>query len=347
MDSVLIKEYRAGVTECVHSGHIAIVDELGKVKAYADDPEYVAFTRSSAKPLQAIPALRANMADHYRLTDQEIAIMASSHRGEAEHQKTLDGFMDKTGIGEGSLVCASSYPLDEPTKESLLRNGGERRKMFHNCSGKHIGLLAYSKMLKAPLEGYDHPDHPVQQEVLDTVAYMSGMKKEDIRLGTDGCGLPVFALPLRALATAYMKLACPDRIDDERTRQAVSKITQAMNRYPYMVGGDGRVDTLLLQDDNIVAKGGFKGVFCLGLKKERLGIAFKVLDGSEEEWGYIAESLLDQLGYENRTLVERLREAYTKDLYNDGGQKSRVCRAGFCLEMGIIAEVIPIGSLVW
>lgn len=321
METVLVKEYRADVMECAHSGHICIVNEEGKVEAYAGDPNYITFTRSSAKPLQAIPAIRAQLANYYHLTDQEIAIMTASHRGELEHQEILAGLLNKTGIGESRLVCASSYPLDEEARYSLIRSGSDKRKLYHNCAGKHLGLLAYSQMKGFPLEGYENPEHPVQQEVLNTIAYMSGLSKDEITLGTDGCGLPVFALPIHALATAYMKLACPDRIEDEATRRAVETITKAMNSNPFMVAGSGRVDTILLQDENIVAKGGFKGVYCFGLKKERLGVTFKILDGSEEEWGYVAESILEQIGYKNRSTIERLREAYTKDLYNDEGQK--------------------------
>ncbi|WP_054956878.1 asparaginase [Paenibacillus dakarensis] len=321
METKLVKEYRADIMECAHSGHICIVNEEGKVEAYAGDPEYVTFTRSSAKPLQAIPAIRAHMASHYHLTDQEIAIMTASHRGQLEHQETLINLMNKTGIAEQRLVCAPSYPLNEEARDALILSRSDKRKLHHNCSGKHLGLLAYCQMQGYSLEGYENPDHPVQQEVLNTVAYMSGLSKEKIILGTDGCGLPVFALPMHALATAYMKLACPDLIEDKATRLAVETITKAMNAHPFMVAGTGKVDTLLLQDENIVAKGGFKGVYCFGLKKERLGITFKILDGSEEEWGLVTESILAQIGYQNKATMERLREAYTKDLYNDGGQK--------------------------
>lgn len=332
METMLVKEYRADVMECAHSGHICIVNEEGKVEAYAGDPNYVTFTRSSAKPLQAIPAIRAQLANHYHLTDQEIAIMTASHRGEHEHQETLINLLNKTGIGEDRLVCASSYPLDDEARHSLIRNRSNKRKLHHNCSGKHLGLLAYSKMKGYTLEGYENPNHPVQQEVLNTVAYMSGLSTDEISLGTDGCGLPVFALPMHALATAYMKLACPDRIEDEATRLAVETITKAMNAHPFMVAGSGRLDTLLLQDKNIVAKGGFKGVYCFGLKEERLGITFKILDGSEEEWCYVAEAILDQIGYKNKATMDRLKEAYTKDIYNDGGQKVGRAETVFTLQ---------------
>ncbi|MGG3506044.1 asparaginase [Paenibacillus lautus] len=321
MDTVLVNEYRADILECVHNGHICIVNEQGSVQAYAGDPEYVAFTRSSAKPMQAIPSIRGGLADHYGLTDKEIAIMTASHRAEPAHIEVLEGFARKVNISEDHMVCASSWPLDEENKEALLRERRDKRKWYHNCSGKHYGMLAYCQMAGYPLTGYDQPEHPLQQEILQTVSDLAGLAPSDIRLGTDGCGLPVFAMPLRALATAYMKLASPELIEHEPTQRAVIRITEAMHASPYMVAGNHKVDTLLLEDDNIVAKGGFKGVYCLGLKKERLGISFKIADGSEEEWGWVAESILEQIGYNNKTTIDRLKAAYPKDLYNDEGLK--------------------------
>ncbi|HEY2491475.1 MAG TPA: asparaginase [Paenibacillus sp.] len=321
METILVKEYREGVMECAHSGHISIVDEQGKVIASAGDPHFITFTRSSAKPFQAIPAIRGGIVDYYKLSDKEIAIMTASHIGEPYHIETLEGILGKVGVQDSQMVCASSYPLDEQSREDVLRHNRNKSKLFHNCAGKHLGLLAYSAMKGYPLDSYAEVNHPLQQEIIGTIAYLAAIEREDISLGVDGCGLPVFALPLSALATAYMKLACPERIEDEPTREAARIITRAMNRYPEMVGGTGRVDSLILQDDNIVAKGGFKGVYCFGLKKEKIGIAFKVLDGSEEEWAFIVESILEQIGYSEAKTIELLKQHYMKDIYNDGGKK--------------------------
>ncbi|MGF7048339.1 L-asparaginase II [Paenibacillus sp. DS2015] len=321
MASILVKEYREGVMECAHSGHISIVDEQGKVIASVGDPHFVTFTRSSAKPFQAIPAIRGGVVDYYKLSDKEIAIMTASHIGEPYHIEILESFLGKIGIQDSQMICASSYPLDEQSKEDVLRLHGDKRKLFHNCAGKHLGLLAYSAMKGYPLETYAEVEHPLQQEIITTFADLAGIGRDQISLGVDGCGLPVFALPLSALATAYMKLACPERIEDESTQEAVRNITRAMNRYPAMVGGTGRVDSLILQDDNIVAKGGFKGVYCFGLKKEKIGISFKVLDGSEEEWAFIIQSILEQIGYSGAKTLELLKQHYMKDIYNDGGKK--------------------------
>jgi L-asparaginase II len=318
--ALLIKEYRAGVMECAHYGHISITDENGDVVYSAGDPHFRAFTRSSAKPFQAIPGIRAGIAGHYGLTAQEIAIMSSSHRSEPMHIQVLEQIESKIGLGEECLICAPSYPLNEESRNQWLRSQGEKRRILHNCSGKHLGILAYTQMKQADLGSYAEPEHPVQREILETMAYMAGIEQKEIKLGTDGCGFPVFSLPLSALSNAYLKLACPDLIEDPSTRSAVETITGAMNEYPLMVGGTQRVDSVLLEDSNIVAKGGFKGVFGFALKKERLGITFKVLDGSEEEWAYIAQSILEQIGYSNRKTIERLAEVYPPDIRNDAGK---------------------------
>ncbi|WP_413373606.1 asparaginase [Paenibacillus taichungensis] len=318
--ALLIKEYRAGVMECAHYGHISITDENGNVVYSAGDPHFRAFTRSSAKPFQAIPGIRAGIAGHYGLTSQEIAIMSSSHRSEPMHIQVLEQLESKIGLGEECLICAPSYPLNEESRNQWLRAQGEKRRILHNCSGKHLGILAYTQMKQADLGSYAEPEHPVQREILETMAYMAGIEQKEIKLGTDGCGFPVFSLPLSALSNAYLKLACPDLIEDPSTRSAVETITGAMNEYPLMVGGTQRVDSVLLEDSNIVAKGGFKGVFGFALKKERLGITFKVLDGSEEEWAFIAQSILEQIGYSNRKTIERLAEVYPPDIRNDAGK---------------------------
>ncbi|MCZ1264587.1 asparaginase [Paenibacillus tundrae] len=318
--ALLIKEYRAGVMECAHYGHISITDENGNVVYSAGDPHFRAFTRSSAKPFQAIPGIRAGIAGHYGLTAQEIAIMSSSHRSEPMHIQVLEQIESKIGLGEECLICAPSYPLNEESRNQWLRSQGEKRRILHNCSGKHLGVLAYTQMKQADLGSYAEPEHPVQREILETMAYMAGIEQKEIKLGTDGCGFPVFSLPLSALSNAYLKLACPDLIEDPSTRSAVETITGAMNEYPLMVGGTQRVDSVLLEDSNIVAKGGFKGVFGFALKKERLGITFKVLDGSEEEWAYIAQSILEQIGYSNQKTIERLAGVYPPDIRNDAGK---------------------------
>src|SRR5690348_17995335 len=38
--------------------------------------------------------------------------------------------------------------------------------LYHNCSGKHAGMLAVCRARGWPTEGYRLPEHPLQQEIL-------------------------------------------------------------------------------------------------------------------------------------------------------------------------------------
>ena len=48
---------RGDIVESLHFGAIAIVEPTGRMAAWYGDPGLVTFTRSSAKPLQALPFL--------------------------------------------------------------------------------------------------------------------------------------------------------------------------------------------------------------------------------------------------------------------------------------------------
>jgi len=173
------------------------------------------------------------------------------------------------------------------------------------------------QMMGYPLETYFEPQHPAQLEILETLSYLSECPVDQIQLGTDGCGFPVFAIPLRNLATAFLKLACPELIADLAIRTAVQKMVGLMNEHYEMVAGSDRICSSLLMDSNIVAKGGAKGVYCFGLKKEKLAFALKVLDGSEDEWPLIVASILEQINYDNTDTIRRMYELAPIEIKND------------------------------
>ncbi|MBW5448522.1 asparaginase [Cohnella sp. CFH 77786] len=316
----LVKEYRGGIVECVHSGHICGVNDKGEIRYAAGDPEAVSFLRSAAKPFQAIPVVRHGADTRFGMTDAEGAILVGSHRAEPCHVQALESIMLKIGITEEQLICHPTYPLSAYATEALLRDRMPKRSIYHNCSGKHLGILALCKTMGYSVEEYGNPEHPAQQEILETLAYLAHFPKENIVVGTDGCGFPVFALPLRALATACLKLACPDLIANPEIRAAAQTIVRRMNKHPEMVAGTGRICSALLADSNIVAKGGAKGVYCFGLKKERLAFALKVLDGSEDEWPLIAASILEQIGYGNQETIDRLYTLAPVGIRNDNNR---------------------------
>ncbi|MBB6734585.1 asparaginase [Cohnella zeiphila] len=325
----LVEEFRGGVLENVHYGAVCVVDEQGRVLYRAGDPEHLTFLRSAAKPFQAIPAMKRRIDQVYGLTGPETAMFAASHRGEAYHIEALESMFRKMGLSEDDLHCCASYPLNEDAKAERIRNREPKRRLFHNCSGKHAGLMGLSKHMGWDVKTYYEPEHPVQQEIVEALARLSEVPKESIASGIDGCGLPIFALPLRNIALSYLKLACPDRIEDADTREAAAEIAKRMNDHPDMIADRQFVCSALLKDDNLAAKGGAKGVYGIGLRKERIGIALKVSDGSELVWPCIIASILELLGYGNRETIDRLYALVPNEIRNDGGTPVGERRAVF------------------
>ncbi|WNQ13277.1 asparaginase [Paenibacillus aurantius] len=315
--AVLVEEYRGHTVENVHMGHICGVGANGKIQYAVGDTDYLTYLRSSGKPVQALPAIKAGVEEAFGLAENEVAVMAGSHRAEPMHVQALTSLMAKTGIAEEQLICLPTYPLAVSARDALIAKGEPPRRIYHNCSGKHLGMISYCKHRGHAMESYADPDGPLQREIVDTLAMLAEMPADEVVLGTDGCGCPVFAIPLFRLATVYLKLAVPALVEDQATRSAIEKLTAIMNRQYSLVSGTNLICSTLLMDDNIVAKGGAKGVYCFGLRRERLGFALKVLDGSEEEWPLIVASILEQIGYDRQETIDRLRRLAPAVIRND------------------------------
>jgi len=285
----LVEVRRGAITESRHRGHITAVEPDGTIVSYLGAPETVTFLRSSAKPFQALPLVVSGAADHFGFTDEEVALACASHNGEPIHTKVVASMLEKIGLGREALKCGVHEPYS-PTAAAHLRANGESPNVLHNnCSGKHAGMLAVAKHLGAPIETYVSPENPVQLAVADAISQFSGIAVEDLAVGVDGCGVPVFGITVKAMALAFARLICPPTDFDKPTRDACSRIVKVMMAYPELIGGTtDRLDTELMKaaSGRIVSKVGAEGVYTAGiLPSERwprgLGLALKIEDGDD------------------------------------------------------------------
>ena len=277
--------------ESVHHGAIAVVDIDDRLVAWFGNPDQVTFMRSSAKPFQALPFIEHGGIERYALTLREVAIMCASHSGTDEHMDVLRAIQKKTGVSEQQLLCGVHEPFHKPTLEAMLERKEKPTSNRHNCSGKHTGMLAFTR-LRGDDSGiaYIDPRHPIQVEILRTLAEMSRLPAERIALGVDGCSAPNFAIPLRNAALAYARLCDPERgeVKPPGRARACQTVVSAMTAHPDMVAGPDRFDTRLMEiaQGRLVVKGGAEGYQGIGLMPGALhpgspaiGIAFKVADG--------------------------------------------------------------------
>ena len=265
------------------------MDGDGRLVARLGEPETVTYLRSSAKPFQAVPLLTTGAADRFGLTEAELAVACGSHSGEDLHAETVTRLLEKIGLDESFLKCGVHDPYDRATAARLRGRGESPGLLRNNCSGKHTGMLVLSRHLGAPPENYDDPAGLVQQTILRAVSRFSGLPPEEIAVGTDGCGVPVFGMPVRTMALMYARLVAPPDDFDGPTRGACGRIVAAMTGHPEMVGGTvERFDTEVMRAARglVVSKIGAEGVYTAGVRPCRawpsgLALAFKIEDGED------------------------------------------------------------------
>jgi L-asparaginase II len=267
----LARVVRSGFPESVHVGDVAVCDPDGRVVAFAGDPHRPLFSRSCMKPLQASVSLTAMGADD--LSERQVAVMCASHNGEPIHVETVRSLLERGGLEVDELRCPPDYPLDQDSAIAA----GERRRETHNCSGKHAGKLLACVRAGWERPTYLEPGHPLQERILAAVRVGTGV--EDPSIGVDGCGAPVHAVTLAAMATLYARLARPERLGD--LEPAARRAIVAMLAEPYLVAGRNRLGTALMErTGDTVEKGGAEGLSCSASLPAGLGIAVKAVDGA-------------------------------------------------------------------
>src|SRR2546423_2229062 len=249
--ATLVEVTRGPIVESRHRGDLIAVDGDGQTVAALGAPENVTFLRSSGKPFQAIPLVASGAADHFGFTQQEIAIACGSHSGEPLHVATVQSMLQKIGLDENALKCGVHEPFSVEAARELARNQQSPSVLQNNCSGKHAGMLAVALHFGAPASTYDQRGNPVQESILETIATFSSIQREEIPIGTDGCGVPVFGLSVHSMALMYARLVRPPAGFSQQIRDACARIVDAMIAFPEMVGGTkDRLDTELIRAAN-------------------------------------------------------------------------------------------------
>src|SRR5436190_13576089 len=233
--AVLVEVTRGPIVESRHYGVVAVSDLEGHIYAWAGDPDTVTYYRSASKPIQAIPLVESGGADHFGLTDAEIGITCGSHGGDDYHVEAVLNILAKMGVEPDALACGIHDPFVKEAARRLHEWGQTATAVHNNCSGKHAGMLALARFHGWPIGGYEQPHHPVQQVMLRTIAEFAGLQPGEIAIGTDGCGVCTFGLPVHRMATSFARLGQADYWPEPR-RSAVLRVQKAMVSHPEMVG---------------------------------------------------------------------------------------------------------------
>lgn len=300
---VLAEVVRSGFVEGLHRGSLVLVDGRGDIAYAAGDPDGAVFPRSANKPLQAVGMLRAGLP---LPAPADLAMAAASHWGEPFHVARVRRILLNAGLTESDLSCPRELPVDAASRNAVLATGGGATRLLMNCSGKHASMLATCVANGWSTGDYLDFGHPLQKEIARTVTDLIG---EPIAAsGVDGCGAPLFAFSLTALARSFLGLveAAPG------THQRA--VADAMRANPEQVAGTRGHDTRFMRAvPGMLSKVGAEGVWAMAIPGVG-ALALKIDDGARRAALPVTVAGLARLGVAN----DALEKAGESILYGRG-----------------------------
>jgi len=288
---VLAEVVRSGFVEGLHRGSLVVLDPDGSVALARGDVSSPIFPRSSNKLMQATGLVELGYTGH----DELLALAAASHNGEPHHVDGVRRILAACGLDDASLRTPAEWPLGEQAFLDVVRAGGEPAPVLMNCSGKHAAMIATCVAQDWALDDYRAADHPLQQHLAGTLERMAG--ERIAATGIDGCGAPVAAISLTALARAFSGAVQAAPGEPERA------VADAMRAHPEFVGGTGHDATLLMSGvPGLLVKDGAEGVYAAALADGR-AFALKVDDGAARPRPLVAAAVLRHLGVQADVLA--------------------------------------------
>ena len=311
----LVSYVRNGLEEQCHQGLYLRIDKNGIIERIGEDNDYKFYHRSCMKPLQIAPIFDFGIDKEFGLTDEEIAVCAASHTGDLIHQEKVLSVLNKIGCTEDDLLCLPHEPLSKKEQERLILKGLKPSKIHNNCSGKHAVMLAICKHMGFDISDYNNLNHPLTGIVLNKVCELCEVPMKDVIVSKDGCSLPVIATPLYNLAKGFLNLY---------TNEKYGRLKNAVLSYPYLAGGEGRLDSEIINaGNNLVAKVGACGLcVVVNLDKEE-AIAVKIADSNMEARANFVISKLLQIKWlqQHEVSNSRVSNIYINQISTQYGEK--------------------------
>ncbi len=277
------RDARTGVevVESSHAGHVVVCGPGGRVVAAVGDAERITYARSAVKPFQAAACLQV-LADRGAAEAgpslREVAVAWSSHRGEPAHLAAVMTLLSRSGTRATELTCPPASPEADP--------GAVPTRLQHNCSGKHALFALAGASLGVDGAELIDPDGALQHRVL---AFLAEALGPPAAVGTDGCGAPAVAVPLRALAVGFQRLLIDPR---------AARVRRAGAAHPLLIGGHGRLESAC-NAAGVLAKVGAEGVYAAAWQDAHghpWSLAAKAEDGAVRGVAAVVAALLTGLG---------------------------------------------------
>ena len=310
----LLEYVRDGLVEQEHFGIFIKMSKDENIFKIGDDKDYPFYLRSCAKPLQAALLVDFKLDEFYSMTSDEIAICCASHAGEVCHAQIVQGFLNKIQIDEKLLKCGLHKPLSKLEQNKMVLSGEKETVLQNNCSGKHAMMLAICKKMGWDLMSYDEDNHPLQIAIRNKIYDLCQVYR-DYPVTKDGCGVPIYAMPLSNMLYGYLNLFLDEKY---------LKIRDAFLENPYLIGGEDRLDTAIMSvNKKLVAKVGAGGICIVVNLEKKEGLILKIMDCDMKARAICLIEALNQMNWlDDKMLEDNLIKAQNKkDILTLHGEK--------------------------
>ena len=302
---------RNGFVESRHIGSVVVVGPDGEVEFSLGNPDALILPRSAMKPFIAT----ALMSTDVTLGGALAAIATSSHSGSEKHVLLVRQLLEAAGLSEAALECPRDMPADRALRTLMIKRDIGPSPQFHCCSGKHAAMLLACKQEGWPTENYLDRDHPLQVRILEAVEYLTG--ETITSSAVDGCGAPVHAMPLVALASGVAKMHAADESAPMNIKKSADTLFASMLANPWVVGDHGEPDTTIMEELGFTAKSGYEGVFIVSTP-DGTTVATKILDGNLRTAPIVALQALVRAGALEQSKLDALIPRLHTDVYGGG-----------------------------
>ncbi len=270
---LIVEVLRGSHIESRHEVDVAVVGRDGHRSGWGV-PNRGVLARSSMKPIQASALVQSGAADAFSLSTEQLALACASHSGEPAHIEVVDAWLAQLGLDVSALECGGHYPMHGASADALIVSGAGFDARHNNCSGKHCGFLTLARHVGVSPSGYLAPNHPVQRDhVTPAIEALCGVSLAGADPAIDGCGIPLWEIPLDRLAAGWAGLSA----DATGVR-----LLEAMTAAPMLVAGSGRLCTRVIieTEGDVVVKSGAEGVYAGVVPGSGIGVAVKARDGA-------------------------------------------------------------------
>ena len=312
----MVEVTRCDEIESFHHGVAVLINSSGEILKEWGNSDLNIYPRSALKPIQTLNLYKDGIAEAMNLTEEQIAITTASHHAEKFHQEIILNWLKKIDINEENLLCGHDWPWNLEDKFKAKSEYKYKRKIYHNCSGKHCAHLAVSKHKNLTIENYQEKTHPIQKDLIQLIENLSEYKIKNI--GIDGCTLPNPLMPLKKFALAASQLLDSKKLNENA--DIAKKIFNSCTQFPEFTGGTKSINCILtkLSTGKIFFKNGAEGVFLALIPEIKSALVVKILDGAARAAETAIAGLISELKIIDENELEKIK---FREVTNSTGQK--------------------------